>query len=127
MSFSGSNDVLWGGRGRNVLWFRSSADRPYWSLLRRLLGQAGHGPVSEFIVEDEGRVDSALVADRLAKNVRMSAYALRLEGAPYLYALQPNLRATPIRTESASTTVAATHASAPTWRGSTSPDSGSST
>ena len=26
-TFSGSNDVLWGGRGRNVLWFRSSADR----------------------------------------------------------------------------------------------------
>jgi hypothetical protein len=91
LSFSGSNDVHWGRRERNVLWFRANADLHFWSLFERILAATGHGPVREFLPEEPGPVDSELVSYRLAKNIRMSAYALRQKGVPYLYALQPNL------------------------------------
>jgi hypothetical protein len=91
VSFSGNNDVHAGERAQNVLWYRSNADAHYWDLLSRIYAETDYGPVAEFVPEEPGPVDAALVSARLVKNVRLSAYALRLVGAAYLFALQPNL------------------------------------
>jgi hypothetical protein len=91
ISFSGNNDVFWGERGQDVLWFRANADMHFWNLFRTILDQSEHGPLHEFLPGQAGPVDSASVSGRAAKNIRLGAYALRMKGAAYLYALQPNL------------------------------------
>jgi hypothetical protein len=94
ISFSGNNDVHFGDRKHDVLWHRSGADGNHWHLIRRIYDLTEHGPLHEYVQGEPGRVSPETVARRLVKNVRLSAYALRLAGVPYVYALQPNLLVT---------------------------------
>jgi hypothetical protein len=94
ISFSGNNDVHFGDRKHDVLWHRSGADGNHWHLIRRIYDGTALGPLREFVKGEPERVPAETVTRRLIKNVRLSAYALRVAGVPYLYALQPNLLVT---------------------------------
>ncbi len=93
ISFSGSNDVHWAGAGRDVFWFRSYADQHYWDLLNSARKIAGFHPMTE-VVPEPHPVDPTLVGARLEKNVRLSASALAMKGARYVFILQPGLTIT---------------------------------
>jgi len=94
VAFSGSNDVLWAALGRNILWFRAFADEHYWSLIDRIYGQLGSGPLPNVVPVSERPVPSGIVTRRLAENLRLAAYALSPSGVPYVFALQPTLATT---------------------------------
>ena len=64
ISFSGVNDVHWGLRGRNVLWFRSYADEFYWSLIKRVFIITRQPPMPEN-TRIENPIAPALVVERL--------------------------------------------------------------
>jgi len=93
ISFSGVNDVHWGVRGRNVLWFRSYADEYYWSLIKRVFIITRQPPMPE-ITRIENPIAPALVAERLLKNVRISQFVLSEKKIDYVFALQPALAVT---------------------------------
>lgn len=94
ISFSGVNDVHWGVRGRNVLWFRSYSDDFYWSLIKRIFKLTGQPPMPENTRIEAGPIAPALVAERLLKNVRISLFALSGNKTDYVYVLQPALAVT---------------------------------
>jgi len=93
VSFSGSNDVHWAGAGRDVFWFRTYADQFFWDLLNSARKIARFHPMKE-VVAGAAPVDPVSVATRLEKNVRLSATALALKGARYVFVLQPALAIT---------------------------------
>ena len=94
ISFSGVNDVHWGVRGRNVLWFRSYSDDFYWSLIKRVFKLTRQPPMPENTRIEENPIAPALVAERLLKNVRIGLFALSVNRTDYVYVLQPALAVT---------------------------------
>ena len=80
--------------GHNVLWFRTFADEFYWNLVNKMYGTAGFGKISNVVEVQKVKIPEAVVADRLAKNVKLSAYALSLQKVPYVFCLQPTLAVT---------------------------------
>ncbi len=94
ISFSGVNDVHWGVRGRNVLWFRSYSDDFYWSLIKRVFILTRNPPMPENTRTEASPIAPALVAERLLKNVRISLFALSGNKTDYVYVLQPALAVT---------------------------------
>lgn len=93
ISISGSNDVHWAGAGRDVFWFRTYADQHFWDLLNAARKTAGFHPMTD-VIAGPLPVDPAIVAARLEKNVRLSAMALALKGARYVFVLQPAIAVT---------------------------------
>lgn len=94
ISFSGVNDVHWGVRGRNVLWFRSYSDDFYWSLIKRVFKLFRQPPMPENTRIEANPIAPDLVAERLLKNVRISLFALSGNKTDYVYVLQPALAVT---------------------------------
>ena len=94
ISFSGVNDVHWGVRGRNVLWFRSYSDDFYWSLIKRVFKLTRQPPMPENTRIEANPIAPGLVAERLLKNVRISLFALSDNKTDYVYVLQPALAVT---------------------------------
>ncbi len=94
VSLSGTNDVHWGVFGHDVLWFRTYTDELFRSLVDVGYRSAGLAPLPNVVPPAGDPVEPAVVAERLEKNVRIAAFALSLEGVPYVFALQPNLHAT---------------------------------
>lgn len=93
ISLSGINDVHWAGAGRDVFWFRPYADQHFWDLLNTARKIAGFPSMTD-IIPDPSSVDPVTVAARLEKNVRLSAMALGLKGAHYVFVLQPAIAIT---------------------------------
>lgn len=93
ISFSGSNDVHWAGAGRDVFWVRTYADQHYWDLLNAARKVAGFHPMMD-VIPAPGPVSPISVATRLEKNVRLSAITLGLQGARYVFVLQPAIALT---------------------------------
>jgi lysophospholipase L1-like esterase len=93
ISLSGINDVHWAGAGRDVFWFRPYADQHFWDLLNTARKIAGVPSMTD-IISDPSPVDPVTVATRLEKNVRLSAMAVGLKGAHYVFVLQPALAIT---------------------------------
>jgi hypothetical protein len=91
ISFSGVNDVHWALQGRNVLWFRTYGDELYWSVVDTVYRAFDQPPLVDVQDNAAHPVPPELVASRLEKNVRLAQTALHLEGAEYVFALQPNL------------------------------------
>jgi len=91
ISYSGNNDVHWGRLGRNVLWFRSYADQHFWDMLNTAYESAGYSPMPEVVEVDSSPIRPSVVADRLEKNIRLICFTLSMQGARYVFVLQPNL------------------------------------
>ena len=91
ISLSGNNDVHWGQMGRNILWFRTFAEKRFFDVIRKVCGYTKQPDMPESIEIEDGGVAPAIVARRLVKNVRLSLCALSGEKACYLFALQPTL------------------------------------
>lgn len=94
ISLSGVNDVHWGVRGRNILWYRSYSDHFYWSLIKRVFVLTRHPPMPENTRIEANPIAPAIVAERLLKNVRISLFALSEKQIEYVFALQPALAVT---------------------------------
>jgi hypothetical protein len=90
ISFSGTNDVHWGARGRNVLWFRTYEDELFWTLLNGARRLTGYDSMPDVVTVSAEPTSPDLVAKRLAKNVCLAAQALRPSDTPYVFVLQPN-------------------------------------
>jgi len=93
ISFSGSNDVHWAGAGRDVFWVRTYGDQHYWDLLNAARKVAGFPPMTD-VIPGPRPVNPLSVATRLEKNVRLSAVTLGLQGARYVFVLQPAIALT---------------------------------
>jgi lysophospholipase L1-like esterase len=93
ISFSGLNDVHWAGAGRDVLWFRNFADQHYWDLLNETRHLAGFSSLPD-VVAPPSAVSSSQIAERLEKNVRLSATALAFRNSRYVFILQPMIATT---------------------------------
>ncbi len=94
ISLSGNNDVHWGVLGRDALWLRTYADELFHHLLLQSFNRTGF-PSWEDVVEVKNNViPCEELAARTAKNARLSAYALAMNGSDYLFALQPMLAST---------------------------------
>jgi len=91
ISFSGNNDVHWGYKGRNILWFRAYADDFFLGLINRAYKISGYGELIKIPETEPLPEDPALVAARIVKNVTLSSYVLSLKKATYFYFLQPTL------------------------------------
>jgi hypothetical protein len=94
ISFSGNNDVHWGMRGNNVLWFRSNQEEFDWRVLDWAYGVFRAKRMTDVVAVDPHPVPPSLVADRLEQNVRLSAFALGLKNVRYVFCLQPTLAVT---------------------------------
>jgi len=91
ISFSGNNDVHWGYKGRNILWFRAYADDFFLGLINRAYKMSGYGNLVD-VPETESLPEApSLVAARIVKNVTLSSYVLSLNKAKYFFFLQPTL------------------------------------
>jgi len=91
IALSGNNDVHWGARGRNVLWFRSYADEFFLSLIKVVYKITGQPAMAENAPIAPGPIAPALIAQRLLKNVRISAFVLAAGQIDYVFVLQPTL------------------------------------
>lgn len=94
ISLSGVNDVHWGVRGRNILWYRSYSDHFYWSLIKRVFVLTRHPAMPENTRIEANPIAPAIVAERLLKNVKISSFALSEKQIEYVFALQPALAVT---------------------------------
>ena len=94
ISISGNNDIHWGWRGRNILWFRTYSDELFFSLINKAYEIAGYPELPDVTQIEPSPVSPALVADRLIKNVILGSYALDLKNIPYFYFLQPTVAMT---------------------------------
>ena len=94
ISFSGNNDVFWGMDGRNVMWFRTQQEEFNWRVLDWAYGVLRFKPMTDVVVLDSRPVAPTLVAERLVENVQLSAFALGLKSARYVFCLQPTLAVT---------------------------------
>lgn len=90
VSLSGNNDVFWGTKGRDILWFRGIADELYFGILDTAYRKSGLGPLTDPLPPPRA-VPAVVVGEKLEKNVRLAWYALSLRGTPYLFCLQPTL------------------------------------
>jgi hypothetical protein len=88
VSVSGGNDVIWAGYGRNVFWFRTFQDETFWNLIRIAYEATGQDLAD---VVHLGPVPAEVVADRMAKNIRLSTFATSMAGGRYVFVLQPTL------------------------------------
>ncbi|MBW1706856.1 MAG: hypothetical protein JRJ86_17130 [Deltaproteobacteria bacterium] len=91
ISFSGNNDVHWGYKGRNILWFRAYADDFFLGLINRAYKISGYGNLVDVPETEPLPADPSLVAARIVKNVTLSSYVLSLKKAKYFFFLQPTL------------------------------------
>ena len=91
ISFSGNNDVHWGERGRNILWFRSYADEYFLNLIKQAYEYASQPDISEVTRIEADDISPSLVSSRLLKNVQLSSFVLSQEGVDYVFVLQPTL------------------------------------
>jgi len=91
ISFSGNNDVHWGYKGRNILWFRAYADDFFLGLINRAYKMSGYGNLVDVPETESLPEDPSLVAARIVKNVTLSSYVLSLKKAKYFFFLQPTL------------------------------------
>lgn len=94
ISLSGNNDVHWGERRANVLWFRSYEDDMFRDVLDAALALRGEPVLPENAPPEAEIVAPEIVAARLARNVELAVHALALRGARYVFALQPTLATT---------------------------------
>jgi hypothetical protein len=94
ISYSGNNDVHWGQLGRNVLWFKTYADHHFWHLLNMVYQSAGYDPMAEVTQISPSPISPSVVADRLAKNIELSRFALSMRGVNYVFVLQPTISMT---------------------------------
>lgn len=94
ISFSGNNDVHWGSLGRNVLWFRTYQEEFNWHVLDWASKEFQRKPMTDIVTNESHPIAPSLVAERLVRNVRMSAFALSLTNVRYVYCLQPTLALT---------------------------------
>jgi hypothetical protein len=91
ISFSGNNDVHWGYKGRNILWFRAYADDFFLELINRAYKMSGYDELIKIPESEPSPEDSSLVAARIVKNVTLSSYVLSLKNTTYFFFLQPSL------------------------------------
>ncbi len=91
ISFSGNNDVHWGYKGRNSLWFKAYADDFFLGLVNRAYKISGYGNLVDVPETEPSPEDPSLVAARIVKNVTLSSYVLSLNKATYFFFLQPTL------------------------------------
>jgi hypothetical protein len=94
ISFSGANDVHWGILGKNIFWFRTYADEFFQNLLKRVYRLTDREMPEIIPAAGKEDIPPALVAQRLAKNVRLSAFALSRPHVAYVFILQPTLSTT---------------------------------
>ena len=94
IELAGNNDVYWGAYGRNVLWFRTFNDELYLKLIKLAYRLAGQPPIPENTPLAQGRIAPPLIAERLLKNVRLSAFVLADRQADYVFVLQPTMALT---------------------------------
>ncbi|HEX4350254.1 MAG TPA: SGNH/GDSL hydrolase family protein, partial [Verrucomicrobiae bacterium] len=94
ISFSGNNDVHWGMLGRNVLWFRTYQEEFNWHILEWASKEFQKKPLTDVVPVESHPIAPSLVADRLERNVRLSALALGMTNIPYIFCLQPTLAMT---------------------------------
>ena len=94
IELAGNNDVYWGSFGRNVLWFRTYNDDLYLTLLKSAFGFAGQPSFPENTRIETQPIAPALVAERMLKNVRISAFVLAGQKADLVFVLQPTLALT---------------------------------
>jgi hypothetical protein len=93
ISFSGNNDVHWAGAGRDIFWVRTYGDQHYWDILNTARKLGGFQPMKD-LLGTAAPVSPAFVGMRLEKNVRLSAMALAMREANYVYVLQPTIAIT---------------------------------
>jgi hypothetical protein len=93
ISFSGNNDVHWAGAGRDVFWVRTYSDQHFFDLLNAAR-RIARFPAMTDVIPAPTRVPPASVGTRLEKNVRLSATALAMKGARYVFVLQPAIAIT---------------------------------
>ncbi len=94
LSLSGNNDVHWGYRGKDILWFRTYQEEGYWKLLYWLHRVCGLGHLVDVVKTESSPMAPKGVAERLHKNVSLSAHALSLQDTPYVFLLQPTIAVT---------------------------------
>jgi hypothetical protein len=94
ISFSGVNDVHWGILGRNVLWYRTYQEEFNWHVLDWAYKEFRLKPMTDIVPVAPHPIAPSLVADRLERNVRLSAFALSLKNVRYVFCLQPVLAVT---------------------------------
>lgn len=93
ISFSGNNDVHWAGAGRDIFWVRTYGDQHYWDMLNTARKIGGFHPMKD-ILGTPAPVSPVFVGERLEKNVRLSAIALAMKEASYVFVLQPTIAIT---------------------------------
>jgi hypothetical protein len=94
ISFSGNNDAHWGMNGRNVMWFRTYQEDFNWRVLNWAYGLIRWKRMTDVVALDPRPVAPSLVADRLERNVMLSAFALGMKNIRYVFCLQPTLAVT---------------------------------
>jgi len=94
ISFSGNNDVHWGKRGQNVLWFRSNADEYFLTLIKQAYKYTNQPDIPEIIRVETDKISPLLVSRRLLKNIQLSSFVLSQKGIDYVFVLQPTLAVT---------------------------------
>ncbi len=91
VSLTGVNDVHWGVRGRDTMWFRTYWEQTFFDIDRRAFELMGRGPLPDPTVVADGPVPVARLAANFEKNVRVANAVLEDVNARYLVALQPSL------------------------------------
>jgi hypothetical protein len=94
ISVSGVADAFYGEHKHNVLWSRAVSDQFYWKLIDFGYRRAGLPALIDVADVGQRSVPPPVVGDRIAKNTRLSSYALALAGARYHFFLQPSLMTT---------------------------------
>lgn len=90
IAFTGVNDIHWGVRGRDTMWFRTYWDETFFQLDRAAFELVGRALVDPTVVT-EAPIPVVRLADNFTKNVQIAAFVLSSVGAKYVVALQPNL------------------------------------
>ncbi len=91
ISLSGNNDVHWGLRGRDVMWFRTYADVHFFNLVKTSYELSGLDLSRDVVAPVGSPVAPMDVARNLVKNVALGSYVLSLERVPYCFFLQPSI------------------------------------
>ncbi len=73
------------------MWFRTYVDAHYRELVQVSYDLSGHPLSHDIVQKSQGFVDAKHVAERLRKNVELSAYILSRKTVPYYFMLQPTL------------------------------------
>lgn len=94
ISLSGTNDVHWGILGKDVFWFRTYAEEFFQGLIRKIYRLSDHQIPEIIPASTPEDIPPPVVAQRLAKNVKLSSYSLLLKDADYIFVLQPTLATT---------------------------------